>query len=294
MNMNRFRSLAIGTLMLVWGTLLWAQGTPIPVKKARKIRISTVKEIKTDYFLVEEGGYAEFEAKGPAYIRIYTRLIYEGIEPGPATYKMILSRDDEEERIIRKETEPSERSTYRGVPVGKWRSILVEVPPGRHVYRLFLLSAPSGKIAVRVVPARPPRWTEVLPLGAPEELKAVEDERVVTYYLLQSGKPIRVRVNGPGRIKIIARLNFSPDMGDEAAFTLSVREGGREIRRESFTTYRSQVVRYENATDWVPSRAESFYLRVPEGTHTYELALLGTFAPSAAVRVLKLEEGSGR
>lgn len=288
--MKRGSSLCSGLLLVFWAAFAGAQPSPLPLRKARKIRITTVKEIKVDYFLLEEGRYAEFEAEGPAFLRIYTRLVYEGIEPGPATYKMILSRDEEEERIIRKETEPSPQSRYKGVPVGKWRSIWVEVPPGKHRYQLFLLSAPSGKVAVRVVPAHPPRWTEVLPLDAPQEMKAVEDERVVTYYRVAPGAPLRVRVTGPVRLKIIARLNFSPEMGDEATFALSIREGGKEVRRESFSTYRSQVVRYENAPDLVPSRAESLYLQVPEGAHTYEVTLLGTFAPSAAVRVLKPEE----
>ncbi len=171
--------------------------------------------------------------------------------------------------------------------MSKWRSVPLEVPPGTHTYQIILWDVPSGEVAFKIKPSAPVEWTDVAPLGSPKEAVVPEDERIVTYYLLEAGSSLKVRVTGETRMKVISRLNFDATMAAlEASFTLQVFRDDVLLDRKPHTTYRSETTDYQNLRELTPSRAEVDYLGVPEGEHVYEFKLEGTLAKSASLRFL--------
>jgi hypothetical protein len=262
-------------------------GQDIAVRSgARPFDIYLQKEVMLEYYLVNKDEPFVFEVEGPAYFRIYSRyLSTDGIEKGEV-YKYILQEDESRERIISHQTDPSTKSRADGYQVAKWRSTLLEVPPGAHTYRIILWDVPSGEVAFKISPSTPTEWVDLSPLNSPSEAVIPEDEKLVTYYVLETGGTLKIRTS-EGRLKYVVRLNFDPTMtGAEASFTLDVLQDGVSLGRTSFRTYRSETADYQNMGNLIPSRAETDYIDVPEGTHTYEFKLEGTLARSASLRFL--------
>ncbi|HDM90043.1 MAG TPA: hypothetical protein ENG67_02410 [candidate division WOR-3 bacterium] len=272
-------------LTMIFPLLLAAQGVKI-TGNLKKVKVKILKEIEKEYILLERGKPLSFEVEGPVFLRVYTRLVYPEKAKGTAIYKLILEEDGKQEKIITKETEPSNKAFLDGKKLGKWRSFLIEVPPGRHTYRLGIWKSPSPEVAVRIKRTSPPVWKELPPLRPFTIITAYENEKKTNYYLLKKGESLRFRLQGPGRVKLIVRLNFDETLGEEAGFTVVVREGDKEIQRASFKSYRSEMVSWNERKDLVPGKAETLYLEVPKGEHTIQVELLGTLAPSAGVRLL--------
>jgi len=272
-------------LTMVLPLLLAAQGVKITGKQ-KKVKVKILKESEKEYILLERGKPLSFEIEGPAFLRVYTRLVYPEGTGGTAVYKLILEEDGKQEKIITKETELSDKAYLDGKKLGKWRSFLIEVPPGKHTYRLGIWKSPSPEVAVRIKKTTPPVWKELPPLRPFTLLTAYENEKKTSYYLLKKSESLKFKLQGPRRVKLLVRLNFDDTMGEEAGFTVVVREGESEIQRASFKSYRSELVNWKERKDLVPGKAETLYLEVPKGEHTLEIELLGTLARSAGVRLL--------
>ncbi len=252
----------------------------------QRVKVKIRTEVEREYLLLEKDKPIIFKVDGPTYLRVYTRLVYPKGAKGVAIYKLILEEDEQQERIITKKTELSDKAYLDGKRLGKWRSFLIEVPPGKHTYKLGIWKSPSPQIAIRIRRTAPPVWKELSPLSSAEVLTAYEAEKKTNYYLLETGKTIKFRVDGPKRIKVVVRLNFDDSMGEEGGFTIAVKENGNDIERASFKTYRSDEVRWKNRKDVVPGKAQTFYFEIPKGKHVIEVELLGTLAKSAGIRLL--------
>jgi hypothetical protein len=259
------------------------------IEKPESVKITVIKKKEVDYLLLKREKPLTFEAEGPVFLRIYTRLIFDREVRDTAYYKIILQEDEERERVITKKTVPSEVAKTDNLKVGKWRTFLVEVPPGKHLYKLILWDSPFGNVGVRVKETSPPQWIDLTPLNPDETVTAVEEEKIITYYIKGGENPLNLRVEGPSKLKVLVRMNFTEEMGNEGNFTLSVSLDGEEILRNPVRTYRSQTVFWRERKDLVPSKAEQFYIDVPKGTHTVSVRVLGTLAPSSAFRILKLK-----
>jgi hypothetical protein len=262
-------------------------GQDIEVRSgARPFNIYLQKEITLDYYLVTKDEPCVCEVEGPADCSFYSRYVSRDEIGKDAVYKYILQEDEARERIVSHVTDPSTKSRADEHSVAKWRSTLLEVPPGDHTYRIILWDVTSGEVAFKISPSTPTEWVDVAPLGSPDELVVPEDERLVTYSMLESGSSLRIRVEGDTRMKFVVRLNFDQTMDAEAGFTLEVQENGKSVDRRSYRTYRSETATYRNLGTLIPSRAEVDYLDVPDGEHVYEFRLSGTLAGSASIRFL--------
>jgi hypothetical protein len=269
-----------------------ASGQDVDVRSGGEpIDIYVQKEVAIEYHLVTSQEPLVFEVEGPAYLRIYTRYLSKDNIPDDQVYKYILQEDETRERIVSHTTGPSSKSRTEGRNVSKWRSSLLEVPPGLHVYRIILWDVPSDELAFRIRPSTPTEWADVAPLGTPAEAVIPEDEKLVTYYVLDAEGSMKVRVLGEGRLKYAARLNFDATLtGAEANFTLGILEDGEPLERRSYATYRSETAQYRNMGDLIPARVETDYLDVPDGEHVYEFKLEGTLARSVSLRFLMPEK----
>lgn len=271
-------------LMQTGGAKIKFEKTPTPVK------LRVVKVIEETYYLLKKGEPLDFEVEGPIYLRAYTRLIFETNEDS-GIYKILLSVDDIEEKVYTKKTVVSPKAKINGKRVGKWRSIPINVPPGRHRYTLVLIESSSGDVAVKIKEAKPPEWVELSPLEKVEILKAVEGERIVSYNLVSTGEELNFKVKGPTRIKVISRIHFEPGMPTRGGYTLLALLDGKEILRAPVNTYPSEVVFYKNKKDVIPSRARRFYFDIPEGMHRVTIKVIGTLSRSYAIRLLKIKKG---
>jgi hypothetical protein len=286
------------SLSCLWGLLCvfslassTAGEKDITVKSsAREITISVVERVDRQYYLLEKEKPVEIEVTGPTWLRVYTRLFWTEKLTGNQSYKIILQEDDEQEKVITKETEKS--STARGSSnssFSEWRSFFIDVPSGTHHYRFILWRSPSEKVALRFAFEAPPTWSDVTPSTYHSAVQTVEEELIVAYYCASAKKPVTVTIEGPQRLKVTARLNYGSTVEGEQNYTITVREGKQVLETASFKTYKSETIRYTGKTDLIPSKSDVFYLDIPPGKHHLTFAMEG-LAASAALRIEMKEE----
>jgi len=246
------------------------------------IKIVTTKQ--QEYLLLTKSEPITLTVDGPTHIRVYTRILLPAQNKGDHLYKLILAEGPLDERIISFETNASSiTSDKNGTAVSKWRSFYVEVPEGIKTYTLTHWASPKDTILLRFAYESPKPWTIVPAAQYQSVLEAIEDESTVRYYELQRTEQVVVKVSGPNRLRVTARLNYDETLFGEQSFTLIADNNGVE-NTFPIKCDRSDALVYQNRNDIVPSDAHSVYLSLPDGLQTIIFTISGTLARSVALR----------
>lgn len=275
-------------LLIIFVSATLAQtsaGLEIKPKK-KTIDISVIKRVTQQYYLLTKDSPIELNIAGPNWIRVYTRILYKPGMKDKAIYKIIVE-DMDEEKIVTLETE---RSTSAIGPAnqefGKWRSFFIEVPKGGSSYKFSLWQATSETVAVRFSFEKPKEWLPLAVTGSSFKLVLEEFGKTTDYYNLTQEASIKVKFDGPLRLKIVARLNYDITMDGAQKFTIIAFENGKELQRATFRVIKSESAIYKNKTEVIPSVERTFYLPIPEGKHQLEFQLNETIAKSASLQFL--------
>ena len=118
----------------------------------------------------------------------------------------------------------------------------------------------------------------------------VVNEKEKEYYTLSPRNPVKLQVDGPGKLEVISRLKLSRDNADVQKYSVRVTEGKNTLKVQSTQTDKSDAT-FKLSQD-VASKSRKFSLTIPDGSFTYEFFLDDTPA-EAAVRFL-LEPAKGR
>ncbi|UCD06305.1 MAG: hypothetical protein JSV98_03490 [candidate division WOR-3 bacterium] len=273
---------------LVMALCLFSQLQKIEPYKKWEIEIVTKKT--DEYLLLVKNQPLSFSVEGPTYLRVYTRIVWPKGNLGSEVYKLILQENEIDEDIITFESEESNVSRdKRGRSLSKWRSFYIEVPEGMNNYKLTHWASPQDTILVKFAYESPKRWVEIPAAEYGAIIEAIEEERIVKYYELSNSRTVALRVNGPQRLRVIARLNYDEKMIGDQNYTLTVEENGK-IERFPLKCYKSQMITYKDRKNIVPSNARSFHINLGAGTHILRFGLAGTVAESAALRFLVEEK----
>ena len=254
--------------------------------KNKTIDISIIKRVTQQYYLLAKDSPIELSIAGPTWLRVYTRLLFKPGMKEKAVYKIIVT-EGEEEKIVSLETEKSNSAI--GVAkqeFGKWRSFFIEVPSGVNNYKFSLWQVPSETVAVRFSIEKPSEW-KPMPFNQPtKKLIAEEAGKTTDYYELGPNEPVKLKLEGPLRIKVGARLNYDMTMTGAQKFTIVVLETGKELQRATFRVNKIETVKYQNKPEVIPSSERTFYLQIPAGKHELEFQITETMAKSAGLRFL--------
>mgnify|MGYP001446270714 CR=1 FL=1 len=117
--------------------------------------------------------------------------------------------------------------------------------------------------------------------GKPVTLVVGGNER--DYYLLAPGAPVRLQIDGPGKLNVVSRLILPKDGHDVQQYTIRVMQGDDTLKLHATQTDKSDAS--FKASQGVPGKSRKFTLKIPEKSFTCELWVDG--APrGAAVRLL--------
>jgi poly-gamma-glutamate system protein len=111
------------------------------------------------------------------------------------------------------------------------------------------------------------QWRKMTPAQEGTEVCLTCEGMPFTYLLLDEDHPVEYRVNGPRRVKLIARYTFGADDPDRQPFTISIRLDGTEILRKRFTARVKEDVFLCDPGGRV-SALRRAYVDVPKGEHT--------------------------
>jgi hypothetical protein len=250
----------------------------------KKCDIEIVTKKRQEYLLLTDDSPMTFTVEGPTYLRVYTRTLWPAGEKGHKLYKIILQENELDEKILTFESEQSTTSKdIKGRPLSKWRSFYIEVPEGDNTYKLTHWASPKDTLFLRFSYESPKTWKDLAPTDYSTIIETIEEEKIVKYYEVQKNKTVKLRLQGPTRVKVVSRLNYTVSMMGTQNYALLVNDNSHTEQKD-IRGYKSDIIEYHNRKDIVPSNAHTFYVNVNSGVHTLEFSLSGTIASSAALR----------
>jgi hypothetical protein len=255
-------------------------------KNEVKIKIQTTKD--ETYCLLTRERPVEIEVEGPTWLRVYSRIFWPGDAKGVLVYKIILEEDDIREKFVSVETERSKVAKHGARKLSKWRSFYLNVPKGTKRYRFIYWRAPSDSVLLKFAYESPGKWKDIAPITYSAKLELAEDEKIIDYYEATAASPVVLEVEGPRKIKVISRVNFSMTTQVEQLYSVEAREKGKVIKNTSFRAHRSETTEYRDRSGIVPSNPGSFYLNIKKGKHRIEFSITG--GESGALRFMVEEK----
>ncbi len=238
------------------------------VKSDMAVDVTVIKriEVKQKYFLITSKHPFEMEVTGPSTVRFYTRLVFSDPSIKSGRYSLILEEDTVRQKIVSKSTTISKTSRWNGFRLGKWRSFVVEVPPGKHTYRIHLFDAPFDSVLIRPVILEYNLWNETPPVSTSSQLIAVENNSPVRYWISKDGR-FQFQVDGASKARIYMRYNFHENESEPQSFDVIVYIDSNPVVEKSFTVMKSRAVYYQDRADLTPSVRKAVWIDVPPGAH---------------------------
>src|SRR5262249_14742552 len=147
---------------------------------------------------------------------------------------------------------------------------------GRHRVELDLTGAAAALIRIQSSAATEggEPMVSLTPVSASRSVTVVEGEKSIPYYSVLPGQPVRIRVVGPTRLELLARLDFDATMRGQQSYRLRLAEAGRALREFPIKTTKATTATYANLPDRVPSKFERVVWSVPAGIHEIAVELV--------------------
>lgn len=254
-------------------------------KSAGTIEISLSKSAEQDYRLTRSEPL-EFSVAGPAYVRVYSRVVWhEGMTPGDR-YELVLRKPN---RISRETLAASPSPTARG-PAGemytRWRSFYVRVPKGKNSYRLALGMSPADTAAVRFAFEQPPAWSEAEPQTELPRLRLRRDSVETVSYLVTDTSQVQLLLVGPVHVAVEGRLDFTQGVPGKQSFSLAVFENDSQLAAQQFEVRRAKAVQCPDRKDLHPSISRRLKFDLPAGAHLVKVRFHAGAGASGTLRFL--------
>ena len=216
-------TLLISTAFAQRNITKWREVTP--KKFARKTLIK-VSENERTYYAVSKEEKVTFEVKGPAKIRVLTRLGLPKIKAESYKYAVSYKRDGKKKKTKKLNTKASKLAFMGDVPLGQSRSFYLKVPAGKHKYTFF---SDGSQIYLRLF-RKKYEWISYNPKGKNDIVILQHKEKELPYVRLKSGEEVSLELFGPTKIKIISRLEYAPQMTGERSYRLQIMEKGEVLK----------------------------------------------------------------
>ena len=272
----------------------WHAIEDLPDQATVRVDVSGKSRI---YYRINAGKEVTIDVKGPGRLKIVTRAeIPPGLGTAAVSYRVSLR---EGERPVKEQVTESSVSDqavlHGGGAVCKSRTFTWIIPDGGHQIRLSEKGAPS--VLVRLVvssksDAAPP-MISITPIEASRTVTVAEGEKMIPYYSVFPGKPVRWRIVGPSRLELTSRLDFDPTMRGSQVYRLVVLEAGKKPRELEFKTTKATTASYADLKDRVASKLDRTTLEVGAGTHEFSVDLKTPANGSAEIHARIPEPSAG-
>jgi len=184
---------------------------------------------------------------------------------------------------------------HGGSDVCKSRTFTWAIPAGAHRIRFTETGAPGVLVRLMVSNASAASQTmiSITPIEAPRTVTVSEGEKMIPYYSVLPGKPVRWRIVGPTRLELAARLDFDPTMRGPQVYRLAVVEEGKKPREYSFQTTKATTALYADLKDRVASKLDRIVVELGAGTHELSVVLRAPASGSAEIHARIPEPSTG-
>lgn len=230
------------------------------------------------YYRVSSDSPVSFSIKGPAQLRLVSRVVFSSTKSPAIAYRIRLAGEGRvwKEHATESSPAPKARLKEGGAPVGKSRAVLVKVPDGEHA--LTLSCEGPATVLVRILVAERSavgaKLVSITPVEAVRSVTVSEGEKLISYYTVTTARPARLRIVGPTRLELSVRLDFDSTMRGVQPYKISVAESGHRPRDARFRTTKSAAATYTDLKDRVPSKLDRMVLDLGPGLHDLSVALV--------------------
>lgn len=240
--------------------------TPVTVLVREKPRV---------YFRVTSNAPLAVPIDGPARVRVVSRV--ECATAGVVTYRVMAAEAGSmlDHLDTESSASPDVRLEKGNTPLGKSRRLTFDLPEGRHRVTFSLTGASAALLRIQTSAGSAPQpMVSLTPVAAERSVNVAEGEKLIPYYTVVPGKPVRIRVVGPTALELSTRLDFDATMRGTQAYRLRLSEQGKTLREVEIKTTKAVAASYEKVRDRVPSKLDITRLQIPDGTHEIAVELL--------------------
>ncbi|MFZ5433104.1 MAG: hypothetical protein ACOZB3_04940 [Calditrichota bacterium] len=252
--------------------------TPTAFDRTAEVLVSG--KLRT-YYLLEAGTKVEVQVQGPSQLLILSRGV--SAQPSdPLKYEFLALRKKSRKAIsITQTSRTTDKVVFSGDMegnIGYSRKKYLDVPKGDHTYTFYLPKNSTDRILIRIA-AVTNAFTSGTPVVAmtPTEFTTQVDvvarEETATYYRIGTGYTVALDLIGPATLKVLSRIEFDANMNGKQKWRVRVTEDGKVKGTYSLAARKSTVTAYREPSSMVASRAETFFVEIPEGSHRYEFVL---------------------
>jgi hypothetical protein len=250
------------------------------------------------YFQVTQKAPLSVELKGPARLRLISRVEIPEGTAGKISYGLRVTEGKRVHESQQFETLPSTEAhpARKGDLVGESRQLIVSVREGVHTLEISTEGERSVLVRLQTSSTRPGRSETVslTPIDAFRSLSLKEDEKLVPYYSTMAEKPVRFRVVGPTKLELLSRLDFDQTMRGVQSYRLKVSVGSTSPREIEIRTTKALTATWSELADRIPSKFRRMEIPVGEGTQEISVELVKPTAGSAEIHARIPEPAVGK
>lgn len=241
----------------------------------------TVAGKSRTYFVLDKDNRIHVTVDGPSQLKVMSRLSLPNASAQPDYKIEVLMEGSKKARVIHhtsKLSEKAETASIESAFIGVLRSKVIDIPSGKHS---LVIQVPDGSTDVVFVRLSQKTneftgGTSVIamtPFEYSKEVELVSEEVTYPYYRIGATDRVALRLVGPATLKVLSRIEFSPEMKGSQKWKIQVLEDGKLKKNYSMSAGQSDVIQYRSPSPLIPSRAETFFVEVPEGEHVYEFRM---------------------
>ena len=287
-----------GTIVLVAALLFAASADPLSAGGRKSVRLIPAgaspvglrmegQEKEREYYLLRHDAPLTLQVEGPGKLTVVSRLKIPASAPGSARYSIRVKEGRNTLKVHSTQTEKSSATfAQSGEAAGKSRKLTMKVPEGSFTYA-FSLEETDRDAALRFTfeaSKDTRKRTAIEPLTYDRIVTAVVKEKLLAYFVSTSKRQASLRVVGPTKVRVTARLNYDEKMKGAQKFSVVVSEKGKAVLARPLQTTKSVGISYKEWKEVVPGKARSFSFDVPAGEHVYSIGLDQTLSHSVSLR----------
>ncbi len=248
---------------------------PVNIKSKTTIYISGKSR---EYFALDMVKENLLQVSGPGKLKLITRARFTSEKQQEVDFSVFYRIDGTNKIETKaKKVTKAQNSKYKnpssGLP-GQDFVITLDLTEGEHTIQVW---GGNGKIKVDAryifTPSKQKKtnWVSMTPLVPNEPVNIISGEQIVDYFRFSESKPLKVKITGPTKLKVLTRVENHYNMKGTIFYRLKVNEDGKLKNTFQLNSVRSETAVYQKERKKVPGRAKEIVIEVPSGTHNYEI-----------------------
>jgi len=216
--------------------------------------------------------------KGPGLLKVISRVQFNSGTANSINYA-VYYRVNGTQKIrvdfnnVSRDPKAKFKNESSGSP-GTAEHFVIELSRGDNTIE-FMCSYEKPKINLRFlftpVKEKKTEWVSLCPLYPNEPVTLITNEEMVTYYRFSKKNPLKIKITGPTVLRLLNRIENHYQMKGRINYRLQVKEDGNVKNTYQLSSVRSDVTVYKKGGGKTPGKAKEIIIRVPGGTHIYEI-----------------------